>query len=99
MATQVPAFLLPDRDSSYKSPLYASKVVTRLETLSKKERIKKIEKAGYNVFSMDAEGIAIDLLTDSGTGTISDKQLAVMMLGDESYAGASSFYNKRNHGN
>lgn len=88
----IPTFLQEDRDSSYKSPLYASKVVTRLETLQKSERIKKIERSGYNVFAMDASGIAIDLLTDSGTGSISDKQLAAMMLGDEAYAGASSFY-------
>ncbi|MBU0975572.1 MAG: tryptophanase [Patescibacteria group bacterium] len=90
---KIPALLIEDRDSSYQSPLYASKVVTRLETLPKSERLKRIEKAGYNVFAMDADGIAIDLLTDSGTGSISDKQLAAMMLGDEAYAGASSFYN------
>lgn len=92
MAKKIPSFLKPDRDSFYKSPLYASKVVSRLETLPKKERIKRIEKVGFNVFALRADGIAIDLLTDSGTGSISDKQLSAMMIGDEAYAGATSFY-------
>jgi len=96
MAKDIPAFLFPDRDESYQSPLYASKVVTRLETLPKSERIKRMKQVGYNVFALDADGIAIDLLTDSGTGSISDKQLSSMMLGDESYAGASSFYRLKN---
>jgi tryptophanase len=95
MAGNIPSFLLSDRDSNYQSPLYASKVVTRLETLPKKERIRRIKRVGYNVFALDADGIAIDLLTDSGTGSISDKQLSAMMIGDESYAGASSFFKLR----
>lgn len=92
MSNTIPSFLLPNRDTQYKSPLYASKVVTRLETLPKKERIKRIKNAGFNVFSLNADSIAIDLLTDSGTGAISDKQLSAMMLGDEAYAGATSFF-------
>lgn len=93
---KVPNFLLEDRDANYQAPLYVSKVVTKTKLLSKKERLKKLQDAGYNVFAMDAEGIPIDLLTDSGTGSISDKQLSAMMLGDESYAGASSFFKMKN---
>ena len=59
---------------------------------TREERIKILEKAFYNLFRVDANDVIIDLLTDSGTSAMSSAQWAGMMLGDESYAGSSSFY-------
>jgi len=71
--------------------LYKYKVVEKINFLSIEEREEILKKANYNLFNIPSKYITIDLLTDSGTNTISDLQLSNMMLYDESYAGASSY--------
>ena len=68
------------------------KMVEPIRKSTRAEREEWLKAANYNVFQLRAEQVYIDCLTDTGTGSMSDRQWAAMMLGDESYAGATSFY-------
>jgi tryptophanase len=78
-------------DLPYAEP-YRIKMVEPLRRSTRSERQAWIAAAAYNLFNLKSEQVFIDLLTDSGTGAMSSAQWAEMMLGDESYAGASSYY-------
>ena len=73
-------------------PPYKTKVVEPVYFRTRAERTAKIKDVHYNLFNLHSDWVIVDMMTDSGTGAMSEQQWAEIMLGDESYAGSESYF-------
>ncbi len=72
--------------------MYKIKIIQNIHLIPAEKRLKAIEDAGYNTFSLRSKDVLIDMLTDSGTNAMSDNQIGAALLYDDAYAGSESFY-------
>ena len=72
--------------------MHKVRIVQKLNLLPIEQRLEKIKEAGNNTFLLKNRDVYLDMLTDSGTNAMSDRQLAAMMMADDSYAGSETFY-------